>query len=92
MQKEKYIIHCFTAPEHIRKEERTNKLFKAIQIKKKLQEEYPESFCNIGKIPFKDRYPNFPIWFSLISLFLVKNSSDVEWCIRRILQVMQLWK
>lgn len=72
MQKAKYIIHCFTALGHIRKEKRTNKLINAMQIKKEFQEEYPGSYCNIGKIPFKDRYPNFPIWFSLISLLLVE--------------------
>lgn len=85
--KEKYIIRRWTT--HF-KEERARTLREAWRIKKRLQIEEP-GYCQIFKRSFEKRHPNFPIWFSLITLFLVIFASEVEWCIHHILQIMQVW-
>lgn len=64
---EKYIIRRWT--KHFR-EERAKSLLDAIRIRKRLMEEEP-GCCQIIKVPFRKRHPDFPIWFSLISLLLV---------------------
>ena len=89
--KDKYIIRCWTGELGLI-EKRTNRLLEAIRIKKELQKAEPQSYCQIIKVPFRKRYPYFPLWFSIVSLLLVGFSQVVEWCIHHILQIMQLWK
>lgn len=52
------------------KEVRTNSLLEAIRIRKRLREEEPGP-CYLIKVPFRKRHPDFPIWFSLLTLLLV---------------------
>lgn len=89
--KDKYIIRCWTGELGLI-EKRSNRLLEAIRIKRGLQKAKPKSYCQIIKVPFRKRHPDFPLWFSLVTLLLVGISSEVEWCIRHILQIMQLWK
>lgn len=90
IKKEKYIVRSWDInPDLI--EKRTNKLSEAIRIKKELKKQRPASYCEIIRVPFRKRHPDFPIWFSLVSLLLVEFSSEVEWCIYHIQQIMQQW-
>ena len=89
--KEKYIVRCWHGYQRLI-EKRTNRLLEAIRIKKELQREEPESYCEIIKVPFRKRHPDFPLWFSIALLLLVGISPVVEWCIHHILQIMQLLK
>lgn len=85
----KYIVQCW---EKGLREERTNNFPEARKIKRKMKEEKPDSYCCIIKVPFKKRHPNFPIYFSIVSLFLVGLAPKVDSCIRHILQIVQQWK
>ena len=42
--------------------------------------------------PFIDRYPEFPLHFSLLTLLLLTVPSIMDWCIHHIHQIMQLWR
>lgn len=64
----KYIIRRWTDSLH---EETADSLLEAIKVYRQLKEEEPTGYCNIVKIPFRRRHPNFPLWFSLVSLILV---------------------
>lgn len=72
----KYIIRRYTLEDS--QEDYAEHLFQAIQIKKKLKREIPDSYCCIVKIPFRKRHPDFPIWFSIASLLLAGISSIVS--------------
>lgn len=65
---DKYIIRNYGP--YTYKEVRTKNLLAAIRIKKEMKSE-SSGYCCIIKIPFSSRHPDFPLWFSLISLFLV---------------------
>lgn len=82
----KYIIRCYNPLI----EKRCNSLKVAIKNKRELQSKY--GYAHIIKVPFRKRHPDFPVWFSLISLLLVEVAPEVDLCIRHILQIMQLWK
>lgn len=64
---ERYIIRRWS--EHF-KEERADSLIEAIKIKRRLREE-ELGYCQIIKVPFRKRHPDFPLWFSTVSLLLV---------------------
>jgi hypothetical protein len=66
--KQKYIIQRWT---DVLEEERANSLVKAIRIKRKFKSMGGNAYCCIIKVAFEKRHPDFPIWFSLISLLLV---------------------
>lgn len=86
--KEKYIIRRWGKD---LKEERTNSLVEAIKAKRRLSSE-ESGYCHIIKVPFRKRHPDFPLWFSLISLLFVGFAQEVDLYIRHILRIMQLWK
>lgn len=88
---EKYIARCFYGFGGI-EEKRVKSLRQAIRIKREMQEKRPKSCCVIIKVPFRKRHSDFPIWFSLVSLLLVEFAPEVDSYIRRILQIVQLWK
>lgn len=71
------------------KEERTDSLIKAVRAKRRLSSE-EAGYCHIVKVPFRKRHPDFPLWFSLISLLLVGFAPEVDLCIHHILRIMQL--
>lgn len=73
------------------KEERTNSLIEAIKVKRQLSSE-EIGYCHIIKVPFRKRHPDFPLWFSLISLLLVGFAPKVDLYIRHILRITQLLK
>lgn len=88
---EKYVVRCFCTNLSV-VEERTGCLLMAIRIKTRLNRKNPNSYCYIIKVPFRKRYPDFPLWFAIISLWFVILSQEVEMCICHILQIMQQWK
>lgn len=85
----KYIIQCWGKDLETKQ---ANNLFCAVYEKKKLKRDQPESYCCIIKVPFRKRHPNFPLYFSAISIFLLIVAPELGSCIHRILQIMQLWK
>ncbi len=87
---DKYIVRCHYRP--LGSEERRVKtLRQAIRIKKEMKAKRPESYCCIIKVPFRKRHPDFPLWFSLVSLLLVEFASEINSYIHHILQTVQLW-
>lgn len=73
-------------------EVRTDKFVEAVRIKKGMKSSNPDSYCCLIKVPFRKRHPDFPIWFSLISLLFLELEPVVDSGIRYILQIMQRWK
>ena len=51
-------------------EKRTRTLIGALKQKREIMAAGSD-YCDIIRIPFSRRYPDFPIWFSIISLILV---------------------
>lgn len=89
--KEKYIVRCWSGHSRLI-EKRTNRLLEAIRIKKEMQTKEVESYCQVIKVPFRKRHPDFPLWFAIVTLLLVGISPVAEWCIHHILQITQLWR
>lgn len=89
MALKKYKVQCWSGN---LQEEQTNSYLEALRAKQKMKLERPESYCCIIKVPFRKRYPDFPLWFAIISLWFVIFAQEVEMCICHILQIMQQWK
>ncbi len=87
MRKKKYIIRRWT--KNFR-EEKASSLIEAMKIRNSLKNE-DNGFCQIIKVPFRKRHPNFPIWCSIASLLLVVVAPKMDSYICHILQVMQKW-
>lgn len=85
---EKYIVRQWTP---YFREKRVRTLREAIILKKKWKNKKAD-YCQIIKISFAKRHPDFPLWFSIVTLFLVIFAPEVDSYIRHILQTMQLWK
>lgn len=72
------------------REERVNTRKEARRLKKEMQEEAPGEYCHYFKVSFIKRHPDFPLWFQTVTLLILILPSILDWCTRRILQIMQL--
>lgn len=64
---QKYIIRRWT--KNFR-EERASSFIEAVKVWMALKNDEP-GYCHIIKISFKKRHPDFPLWFSLLTLLIV---------------------
>lgn len=47
-------------------------------------------YGRLNGVPFMDRYPDFPLYVQTVTLLLLIIPSILDWCIRHILQIVQL--
>lgn len=70
----KYIVRRWTKNF---KEEKTNSLVDAIRTRRRLNKEEP-GYCQIVRVPFRKRHPDFPLWFAIVTLLLVIVSQVMD--------------
>lgn len=56
-----------------------------------LHKEMVKYGCFMG-VPFMNRYPEFPLYVQTVTLLLLIVPLVLDWCIRHILQIVQLLK
>lgn len=70
----KYIIRRWTKNF---KEEKADSLMDAIRTRQRMNEEEP-GYCQIVRVPFRKRHPDFPLWFASVTLLLVIASQAMD--------------
>lgn len=89
IRRENYIVIYWKGRENC-KESASNRR-EVREIKKRLEKTQGVEYSHTYRVPFREKHPEFPIWFSLCSLFLVEVAPEVDSCIRHILRIMQQW-
>ncbi len=74
--------------EQFRKTRRTQKEWE--RIKERKEEGLPCSFGLTGHLVFTERFPDFPLYFQLVTLLLLTGPSILDFGIRHILLIMQV--
>lgn len=49
-------------------------------------------YGRLNGVPFMNRYPEFPLYVQTVTLLILIVPSILDWCIRHILQIVQLLK
>lgn len=70
----KYIIRRWTKNF---KEEKADSLMDAIRTRQRLNKEEP-GYCQIVRVPFRKRHPDFPLLFAIVTLLLVIASQAMD--------------
>ncbi len=86
----KFIVRCYCDDEILEETAKTRK--EAKRILREMKERNPYAYAHYFKIPFSRRHPDFPLYVQTVTLLLLIFPSIVDWCIRHILQIAQLWK
>lgn len=86
----KFIVRCYGNDYFLEETAKTRK--EAKQIMREMKEENPDAYAHYFKIPFSRRHPDFPLYFQTVTLLLLIVPLIVDWCIRHIPQIAQLWK